>query len=101
MPHTFVVTSTAGPNRDHAKATRDQPLWDRHAAFIDALVDSGFIVLGGPLPDEGGAMLVVRAEDEADVRARLADDPWYVGGILELVAVKRWQIFIDQRSSPD
>lgn len=94
---TFVVISTAGPNRDHAKPTRAQPWWDDHAAFVDQLVDDGVILLGGPFPDEGGAMLVVRAASEGAVADTLRSDPWYVHGILKLVAIKRWEIFIDQR----
>ena len=94
---TFIVISTAGPNRDLSRGTREQPMWDQHAAFIDELVENGFIRLGGPLIDEGGAVLVVGAEDEADVRERLKGDPWYRHGILHLSSIKRWQIFIDQR----
>ncbi len=93
----FVVTSAAGPRRDFARDTREQAFWDEHAAFIDALVEEGFIVLGGPLVDEGGAMLIVRARDEQEVRERLKDDPWYREGILRLQSIKRWQIFIDRR----
>ena len=95
---TFIVTSTAGPNRDLSKDTREQPFWDDHAAFIDALVDKGFIFLGGPLVDEGGAVIVVRAADEDGVRSVLANDPWYQQGVLTLVSIKRWHIFIDERS---
>jgi uncharacterized protein YciI len=94
---TFIVLSTAGVHRDLAKGTREQPFWDAHAAFIDGLVAEGFILLGGPLTDEGGAMIVVQAADEATVRARLAPDPWYHQQILDLVSIKRWDIFIDQR----
>ncbi len=96
--NTYVVLSSAGINRDHAAPTRAQPFWDEHAAFIDQLVADGFILLGGPLSDEGGAMLVVHAETDRDVRARLAVDPWYEHDILKLESVKRWEIFIDQRS---
>lgn len=96
---TFMVTSTAGPNRDLTRDTRQQPHWDDHAAFIDGLVDNGFIFLGGPLVDEGGAVIVVQAEDEASVRSVLANDPWYQHGILTLASIKRWQIFIDERAA--
>ena len=96
---TFMVTSTAGPNRDLSIDTREQPWWDEHAAFIDGLVEDGFIFLGGPLVDEGGAVIVVRAEDEASVRAVLANDPWYQHGILTLAMIKRWKIFIDERAT--
>jgi uncharacterized protein YciI len=94
---TFVVLSIAGPYRDLAKGAREQAYWDEHGAFIDRLVDEGFIVMGGPLVDEGGAMLIVRAESEAAIRETLRDDPWYANGILKLVGVKRWEIFIDRR----
>jgi uncharacterized protein YciI len=97
VTNTFLVLSAAGPHRDLAKGTREQAYWDQHAEFIDALVDDGFVMLGGPLPDEGGALMVVYAGSEAEVRERLATDPWYVNGILELVSIKRWDIFIDQR----
>jgi uncharacterized protein YciI len=96
MGSKFIVTSAAGPNREHAKGTREQPYWDEHAAFIDRLVAEGFIVLGGPLPDEGGAVLVVRADSEAQVRERLERDPWNTHGILQPQSVKRWDIFIDR-----
>jgi uncharacterized protein YciI len=95
---TFMVTSTAGPNRDLTRDTREQPFWDEHASFIDGLVDDGFILLGGPLVDEGGAVLVVNAESEQEARAKLEIDPWYRNGILRLESVRRWQIFIDQRT---
>jgi uncharacterized protein YciI len=97
MAKTFVVLSAAGVHRDLSKGSREQRFWDEHAAFIDALVEEGFIMLGGPLVDEGGAMLVVGAESEGEIRAKLADDPWYQQGMLELVAIKRWDIFIDER----
>lgn len=96
MTSLFLVTSGAGPSRVLSKGTREQPFWDEHAAFIDRLVDEGFVALGGPLPDEGGAVLVVRADSEAAVRDRLADDPWYRRGILALEGVRRWEVFIDR-----
>jgi uncharacterized protein YciI len=96
MGSTFIVTSAAGVHRDQAKGTREQPYWDEHTAFIDQLVEEGFIVLGGPLPDVGGAVLLVRADSAAAVRKRLRRDPWYVLGILALQSVRRWEIFIDR-----
>jgi uncharacterized protein YciI len=97
MKDTFIVVSMAGPNRDLSKGPREQPFWNEHGDFIDNLVDEGFILMGGPLVDEGGAVLIVNAEDEHEVRAKLKNDPWYEQGILKLVSVKRWEIFIDRR----
>ena len=98
MKNTFVTISSAGPNRDPSKGTREQPLWDEHATFIDQLIAEGFILMGGPLVDEGGAMLIVNADDEVEVREKLKNDPWFERGILKLESVKRWQIFIDERT---
>jgi uncharacterized protein YciI len=52
MKNTFVAISSAGPNRDLSKGTREQPFWDEHAEFIDRLVADGFILMAGPLVDE-------------------------------------------------
>ena len=58
--------------------------------------------MGGPLIDEGGmpqgALLIVNAEDENEVREKLKNDPWFMHGILKLESIKRWQIFIDVRT---
>ena len=97
MKNTFVVISSAGPNRDVSKGTREQPFWDEHAEFIERLVAEGFILMGGPLVDEGGALLIVNGEDENEVREKLKNDPWRYQGILKLESIKRWQIFIDAR----
>ena len=97
MKNTFVVLSSAGPNRDLSKETRDQPLWDEHAAAIDQLVADGFILIGGPLVDEGGSLLIFNAEDENEVREKMKTDPWLEHGILKQEQIKRWQIFIDER----
>ena len=98
MKNTFVTISSAGPNLDPSKGTREQPLWNEHAMFIDQLVAEGFILMGGPFVDEGGAMLIVNAHDEDEVREKLKNDPWFERGILRLESVKRWQIFIDERA---
>jgi uncharacterized protein YciI len=101
MKKTFLAISSAGPNRDFSKGTREQPFWDEHAKFIDQLVDDGFILMGGPLVDKGGlpygALLIVNAEDENEVREKLKNDPWFEKGILKLESVRRWEIFIDNR----
>ena len=97
MSTTFVVISVAGPQRDRTKGTREQPLWDEHARFIDGITE-GFIVMGGPFEEEGGAMLIVRAENADEVRQKLAPDPWSTHGILQLQSIRRWDIFIDEKA---
>ena len=101
IANTFVAISSAGPNADPLKSTREQPFWDEHVAFIDQLIEEDFILMGGPLVDEAclpcGALLIVNAEDEKKVREKLKHDPWFERGILKLESVNRWEIFVDTR----
>jgi uncharacterized protein YciI len=103
LKNTFAAISTVGPNRDPSKGVREQPFWGEHEAFIDQLVEEGFILMGGPLLDERGtargALLIVKAEDENEVREKLKNDPWFEKGILKLDCLKRWQIFVDARTN--
>jgi hypothetical protein len=48
---------------------------DEHARFMDALVDDGFVVLGGPCDDGEKVLLILNAESRQAIEARLADDP--------------------------
>jgi uncharacterized protein YciI len=96
VKNTFVAISSAGPSRDSSKGTREQPFWDEHAEFIDKL-DEGFILMAGPLVDEGGALLIVNADDENELREKIKNDPWYEQGILKLKRIRHWQISIDVR----
>jgi hypothetical protein len=47
----FAVTMESGANWDSSRSRRQQDGWDEHAAFMDGLVDEGFVVLGGPIGD--------------------------------------------------
>ena len=93
----FLVTiHRSGPEFDHSKRLEEQSGWDDHARFMDALVDDGFIVLGGPLGDEMRVMHAVEAESEEEIRTRLAEDPWS-GSHLVIAAIDRWTIRLDGR----
>ncbi len=74
----FLVERAKGPAWDHSRLRREQQGWQEHAAFMDLLTEEGFIILGGPIGEGDGenALLVIEANDEAEIRARLADDPW-------------------------
>ena len=40
------------------------------------------------------ALLIVEAADEADLRRRLAHDPWTFSGQLRTTSVDRWSVFV-------
>jgi hypothetical protein len=64
---------------------------------MDALVEQGFVVLGGPIGEGDGedALLIVDAADEDEVRSRLASDPWS-GTILVVESVEPWQVWLGE-----
>ena len=66
----FVVINEQGPAWDNMRVMRGQDGWEEHAAFMDALADEHFIVLGGPLGNysKHRAMLIVNAVSEKDLR---------------------------------
>lgn len=72
----LVVLRRSGPEYDHSKPLEEQSGWLEHAAFMDGLVDDGFIVLGGPLGDELRTAHAVEASSEDEIHDRLARDPW-------------------------
>ncbi len=51
---------------------------------MDRLVEDGFILLGGPVGDGRQTLHVVEADDENEVRLRLAKDPWAPDGLLQV-----------------
>jgi hypothetical protein len=64
---------------------------------MDELVDSGFVILGGPLADERRVVLAVEASSERDVRTTLARDPWSDSHLV-VDSVEPWTIRLDGRS---
>ena len=73
--------------------------WPEHAAFMDGLVDTGFVVLGGPLADEHRVVLAIEAGSEDEVRAMLARDPWSETHLV-VDTVDEWTIRLDGRRRP-
>jgi hypothetical protein len=90
----FVVIRDHGENWNDALSMRQQEQWDEHARFMDALVDDGFIALGGIIAEGQKALLVIRAESDAEIRNRLADDPWTPLGLLGVTSIDRWEILL-------
>ncbi len=95
MADHWLVEEAKGPAWDSARGRREQAGWDEHAAFMDALADEGFAVLGGPIGEGDGeiVLLVVAATDEDAVRTRLAEDPW-METVLTIASIRPWTIWL-------
>ena len=90
----FAVRSQRGGPWDWSRPMREQEAWKEHAAFMNALVDDGFVLLGGPLEGDRDVLLIVTAGSEAAVRDRLAEDPWQRAGMLTTTAIEGWTILL-------
>lgn len=90
----FVVMNEQGPSWVDARPMREQELWNEHAAWVNSLVDAGFIVLGGPIGNghPHRAMLILNSESDTAAFARLQTDPWVKAGILRTGRLEPWKI---------
>jgi uncharacterized protein YciI len=93
----FAVRLVHGPGWDASRQIRDQQGWAGHAAFMDGLVDDGFIILGGPVGDGEQTLHAVEAADENEIRTRFAADPWAAAGLLQIGTVEPWELWLDGR----
>jgi uncharacterized protein YciI len=86
----FAVVNTRGPNWNDDKPMEEQGEWRAHADYMNALVDDGFMLLGGPLVGTRDVLLVIRATDEAEIASRLDNDIWVQTGLLTRRQINPW-----------
>ena len=89
-----MVTFRAGPTWTGGNV-RQQPGWDAHAAFVDALVERGTMVMGGPFSDDSGSMILLEGVDTSEAERLLADDPFIRNGVFVLEQIRAWDVFVD------
>ncbi len=73
---------------DQSKTPMEQPGFDRHAEYMGGLEKEKFIVLAGLMMTSSDILFVFRAESEAEVRSRLAADPWQQDGLARLERIE-------------
>lgn len=92
----FAVIREAGPAWTDANGIAAQPALAEHAAFMNALADEGFVLFGGPLAgtehERLRALLIVRADSEAEIHRHLANDPWTRADRLVIARIESWKI---------
>ena len=96
MKRVFAVVRRRGPAWDDSRSLEEQRNWDLHARFMDALAAERFVLLGGPLEGTAKVLLIIRAEDEAEIRRRLAEDPWTQSDQLRIADLRPWTLRLGQ-----
>jgi len=100
MPMFHVVVRQAGPEWLAGRPLEEQSGWQAHAEFMDGLVQDGFIVLGGPVSDDGRVVHAFEADSEDAVRAIWARDPWHETHLV-IDSIEPWTIRLDGRETAD
>ena len=96
----FAVRLERGGPYDFSRGLCEQDGFEEHARYMDALVDEGFVVLGGPLDGDRDVLLAVSAPSEEGIRKRFADeDNWHQNGMLTVKSIEPWTILLDGRAS--
>ena len=75
---------------------QEQLAWREHAAFMNGLAESRFIVRGGPLGNGQRVLHIVEAASESAIRERLATDPWETMSLLRTESVEAWTVLLDR-----
>ncbi|MGA8663538.1 MAG: YciI family protein [Thermoplasmata archaeon] len=92
----FVLINEQGPSWVDGRPMREQELWQEHAAYVNAAMFAGKVILGGPLGDGRIhlAMLIIQFESEADIRSWILEDPWIQSGILRTRSLEPWTLLV-------
>jgi uncharacterized protein YciI len=93
-----MVRFRAGPTWTSG-SVREQPDWDAHAEFVDALIERGTFVMGGPFSDNSGSMSLLEGIDAEEARRILEDDPFMKNGVFVLEEIREWNVFVDELSA--
>ena len=100
----FAVHREAGPAWTEGKGAFDQPGVTDHAAFMNDLRDEGVIRFAGPLAgteqDRIRVLVIADADNEADLRRRLAADPWELGHRITTTSIEPWTLFVGELAQP-
>jgi uncharacterized protein len=94
-----MVRFRAGPSWT-VGGVREQQDWDAHAEFVDALIERGTFVMGGPFSDNSGSMSLLEGVDAEEARRLVEEDPFMKNGVFVLEEIREWNVFVDELSPP-
>lgn len=94
---TFIARFSVDRNWRPGHPPWEQPYWDEHAAFINALHKDGLLYMGGVLADFSALCLIVESSDATMLMSRLQIDPWVVKHVVQAPSLEEWLVLMDPR----
>lgn len=85
---TFIADYEPGPNWLPDRPLKDQPL-RAHVDYLLRLHKDEKLLMGGPLTDGSGGVVIFTANTVGEVEKMLSEDPAIVNGVL-VASVKQW-----------
>ena len=70
--------------------------WTARFTPLSQAGKAGHLLFSGPWGEREGALLIFRAETEAQVEACVAEDPWTGNEVLVTERIARWEVRIGQ-----
>ena len=88
----WLVQLETGPKFDPKTPIMSQPGFEEHAKHMHAMADEGACILGGALMESAesekitGAVMILKAKDEKELREKLGSDP-FLNGVMKVASV--------------
>ena len=92
MSRLYAITRTRGGAWKQGVPADRQYDYRGHIAYIEKLHAEGFIVAAGGLDGTGDALLIVRADDEQEIKVKLEWDSWTANDLLRTTRVAPWTV---------
>lgn len=99
MNRLFAAILHRGPAYQTLLPLEGQIEWQAHRVFMNALVDDGFVVLGGPLEGTSEVLLIFRAASPEEIVNRWSQDPWAKLDLLRMSRVMPWDLRLGSLNS--
>jgi uncharacterized protein YciI len=93
-----LVVFKAGPTWGSGPP-EDQPGWEAHGDFVDALIAAGTFVMGGPFSDYSGSVNLLEGVTAEEAEALLQDDPFVQNGVFVVDSIRDWTVYVDELSA--
>lgn len=69
-----------------------------HLAYMSKLHAAGKVVMAGPVGDSSDALVLYRADDEAEVRRLVDADPYTSEGVCKDITIRHWNVVVPGHS---